>query len=265
MDERKQYWNSSYMEYWKSRVEESTRPGNESIVIEGDSKTEGDEVYEMVFDATPMNPGTVLDVGCAWGRMFPVLKKLNMRISGIDISEAMINDAKKQWGSDPAVDALHESPAESMPFANGAFDNVACLAVFDATYQDQALTEFFRVLRTGGLLYLTGKNDNYAQDDFEAIRAEAGARRKSHPNYFTDTAAMLRQVEEKGHEIIATYFFPRRGDFGRENYVADMPETYYEYFVVIRKKNDTADFAPFADSYSRTFKSLSEEQLNDIL
>lgn len=142
MDARKQYWNSSYMEYWKSRVEESTKPGTESAVIEGDSKTEGDEVYEMVFANTPMNPGTVLDVGCAWGRMFPVLKKLGMQISGIDISEAMINDAKQHWANDPSVDELHESPAESMPFTDGAFDNVACLAVFDATYQHEALTEF---------------------------------------------------------------------------------------------------------------------------
>lgn len=265
MDERKQYWNSSYMEYWKSRVEESTKPGTESAVIQGDSKTEGDEVYEMVFASTPMNPGTVLDVGCAWGRMFPVLKKLGMRISGVDISEAMIEDAKKQWASDPSIDELHESAAESMPFADSTFDNVACLAVFDATYQHKALTEFFRVLKKEGILYLTGKHDVYAPDDLEAIRAEAGARRKNHPNYFTDTIDMLKQIEEKGHEILATYFFPRRGDFGKEAYVSEMPESYYEYFIIARKKTDDFDFSECSDSYSKTFRSLSEEELATIL
>lgn len=115
------------------------------------------------------------------------------------------------------------------------------------------------------MLYLTGKNDTYATDDLEAIRAEAGARRKNHPNYFTDASGMLKQLEEKGHEIVATYFFPKRGDFGREHFVTEMPETYYEYFFIVRKKTDEYQFNECSDSYSKTFRSLSEEQLRNIL
>ena len=63
--DRKDYWDRAYLEYWKQRVDESSRAGGESTVIAGDSKTEGDEVYEMMFNRHPMRPGSVLDVGCA--------------------------------------------------------------------------------------------------------------------------------------------------------------------------------------------------------
>lgn len=265
MNDRKDYWNRSYLEYWKSRVEESARPGSDSKVIAGDAKTESTEVYEMIFAQHPMHPGSVLDIGCAWGRMFPVFKKLGLRITGIDISKAMIEQAQADWGADSEVDALRESEAESIPFEDDMFDNVACLAVFDATYQDKALAEFFRVLRMDGFLYLTGKNDLYFTDDEQAILAEAGARRKKHPNYFTDTASMLHQIREQGHEIIATYFFLRRGDFGMLHFITDMPECFYEYFIIARKKANHGPFQPFSDNFSRTFRQLPESRLRAIL
>ncbi|MDD5041837.1 MAG: class I SAM-dependent methyltransferase [Candidatus Peribacteraceae bacterium] len=256
--DRKQYWNRAYLEYWKRRVDESASAGRESTVVAGDVKTEGDEVYEMIFSRHPPHLGSVLDVGCAWGRMFRVFKTMDLRITGIDISKAMIDQATADWGKDPSVDGLYEGEAESMPFRENLFDNVACLAVFDALYQDRALAEFFRVLRMDGLLYLTGKNDTYPMDDDPAIRAEAGARAKHHPNYFTDTAEMLRQIREHGHMVLATYFFPRRGDFGRLHAVTGMPDAFYEYFVVIQKKAQHGLFQPFSDSASKTFLRLPQ-------
>lgn len=255
--DRKDYWNRSYLEYWKQRVNESSPKGGESAVVSGDAKTEDDEVYEMIFKRHPMRKGSVLDVGCAWGRMFPVFKKFGQKITGIDISKAMIEEAKKNFDSDPAVESLRECEAETLPFKDGEFDNVACLAVFDATYQHLALAEFLRVLRMDGLLYLTGKNDAYFEDDEMAARAEVEARKKSHPNYFTDTRSMLRLLKEQGQSVVATYFFPRRGDFGKLQYVEDMRDAFYEYFIVVQKKAPVAPFPPFSDSVSKTFQKLS--------
>lgn len=253
---RKDYWNRSYLEYWKKRVAESGREGEESTVVAGDAKTEDDEVYELIFSRYPMRRGSVLDVGCAWGRMFPLFKKLGQKITGIDISKAMIEEAKQNFGRDPLVEGLTECEAESLPFADERFDNVACLAVFDATYQHRALTEFLRVLKTGGLLYLTGKNDTYCKDDEMASKAEEGARKKGHPNYFTDTRRMLHELKRAGQSVAATYFFPRRGDFGKQNYLTDMPEKFYEYFIVIEKRAPALSFQPFSDSVSKTFREL---------
>lgn len=255
---RKDYWNRSYLEYWKKRVAESKKGGEESTVISGDTKTEDDEVYKMIFTRHPMRRGSVLDVGCAWGRMFPLFKKLGQKITGIDISKAMIEEARKNFGRDPLVEGLEEGEAESLPFADERFNTVACLAVFDATYQNLALAEFLRVLKTGGLLYLTGKNDVFAKDDERALKAEEGARKKGHPNYFTDTRRMLRELTRAGQSITATYFFPRRGDFGQLLYVTDMPKEFYEYFIVVEKRAPSKPFPPFSDTVSKTFRELSK-------
>lgn len=258
--DRKQYWNRSYLEYWKSRVDESADPGNQSGIVHGDAKTEGDEVYERVFAEHQPHAGSILDVGCAWGRMFPMLKNIGLRITGVDISQAMIDQAKKDWGSDPAIAQLIETEAESMPLPDNYFDNVACLAVFDALYQNRALQEFFRVLKMDKLLYLTGKNDLYPIDDEQAYLAEAGARRKNHPNYFTDTPTMLEQIQQHGHEIVATYFFPRRGNFAEFRAVSAMPREYYEYFVVIRKRAGYRPFEAFSSDFSKTFRKRAETE-----
>ena len=252
--DRKDYWNRSYLEYWKSRVDEAALPGKESGVVSGDPKTEDDQVYAAILARHPMQAGTVLDVGCAWGRMFSLLKKSNLHISGIDISKAMIEQAKINWGNDSSVDTLLECEAETIAFADDVFDNVACLAVFDATFQNKALAEFLRVLRMDGLLFLTGKNDNYLKSDAAAMQAEIGARGKSHPNFFTDTADMLRQLHDQGQEVIATYYFARRGDFGSLNYTQEMPAAFYEYFIVVKKKAPCAAFSAFSDALSKTFK-----------
>ncbi len=258
-DDRKQYWNQSYLDYWKSRVDESTGSDRESGIVSGDLKTEGDEVYEDIFAKHPPHPGTILDVGCAWGRMFPVFKKLGLKITGIDISKAMIDQAKKDFGNDPAVELMLETEAESLGmFKDNQFDNVACLAVFDALYQNKALAEFLRVLKMDGYLYLTGKNDNYPDDDDPAYRAEVGARGKNHPNYFTDAPKMIEMIKEQGHTILGTYFYERRGDFGSMKAVTTMPAKFYEYFIVVQKKAPHEAFEPFSDAFSKTFKRLPQ-------
>ena len=72
------------------------------------------------------------------------------------------------------------------------------MGVFDCTYQNEALSEFFRVLVPGGRMYLTGKNDKYCRDDYLAFAAEKGARAKGHPNYFTDVKRMREVIADYG-------------------------------------------------------------------
>lgn len=254
--DRKDYWNRSYLEYWKSRVDEVAAPGDGSTIVAGDAKTVGAALYEEAFRDYLVRPGSVLDVGCAWGRMFGLFKSFGMKVAGIDISRAMIEQARADWGNSSDVLSLHECEAESICFGDGQFDNVACLAVFDATYQHLALAEFMRVLRLDGMLFLTGKNDRYAVDDTVAAQAEAGARAKQHPNFFTDTVSMLDQLRRQGHSVVATWFFERRGDFGARRFSREMPESFYEYFVVVRKSAPHGPFRPFSDATSKSFRQL---------
>lgn len=250
-DPRKVYWNDKYVKYWRARVEEAGT--GESAVVHGDARTEDDTVYESIFAATPFLPGNLLDVGCAWGRMFPIYHAQGAYVSGVDISFAMIKAAREQWADNPAVDTLQESCAEQLPFTAGSFDNIVCLATFDATYQHEAMTEYLRVTRPGAHIYITGKNTRYCADDEAAIAAEIGARGKGHPNYFTRTSTLIKMMAEQGHELLTAYYFPRRGDFAAMNYVSTPPDRFYEYFLIFRRGDTYAPVSECSDLYSETF------------
>ena len=250
-DPRKSYWNEQYYSYWKARVEEAGV--GTSQVIEGDANTEGDEVYRDLFVAHGFNPGNVLEVGCAWGRMFPLYLAHGLRLNAVDISAAMIEAARERWANNPEIESIGESPAETLPFADGTFDNLACIATFDATYQDRALREFLRVTKPGARIFFTGKNDFYYADDQPALDAEIGARRKKHPNYFTDTRRMIALLQAQGHKVDALLCFPRRGDFAKAAYATDFPERFYEYMVVLTRGTEVGDFPEIANAYSKTF------------
>jgi ubiquinone/menaquinone biosynthesis C-methylase UbiE len=253
-DDRKRYWNGQYLEYWRSRVDEAGV--GKSKVISGDSNTEDDSVYERVFNKYGFNAGNLLDVGCAWGRMFPIYKRFGLKITGVDISKAMIDAAKENWHGEKLIHQLLESSAEALPFADRSFDNLACLAVLDATFQNQAIGEFLRVTKPGARIYFTGKNDHYYPSDLEAYNAEIGARRKCHPNFFTDTKLLIQLLKEQGHKVDQFYFFPRRGDFASFTH-EEIPERFYEYFLVITRGDSCSDLPVISDVYSKTFKELN--------
>ena len=258
--DRKTYWNEKYVDYWRARVAESNQSGGVSKVIANDAKTEGDAVYEDVFRRLPFQPGSILDVGCAWGRMFGMFRAHGLAVSGVDISDAMIEQCREKWADTEGIEHIEVAEAEALPFADASFDNLTCLAVFDATYQHRALGEFLRVLRPDGMLYLTGKNTFYALDDQLAHDAEIGARSRGHPNYFTDVASMLEQLTARGHILVGTWYFRRRGDFAGLSFVETMPDAFYEYLLILRKDgDDDRPLVPLSDACSRTFRVRSAE------
>ncbi len=165
----------------------------------------------------------------------------------------MIKECINNWQKNSNVNNFKTAEAENIPFPDNYFNNVVCFATFDATYQDKALKEFFRVLKPEGNLYLTGKNTRYHSNDNLAIAAEIGARKKGHPNYFTDTENMIDQVLSSKNILINSYFFERRGDFSKFNYKSSVPQYFYEYLLIFKKRDLINNFKPFSDEFSDTY------------
>lgn len=249
MKDRKNYWNEDYYKYWKIRVEEANISKQaSSTIIKGDTKAPGDDIMEWLITQSKISNGIILEIGCGWGRLFPIYSNLNLSIYAIDISKKMVEEAKKN--KIEKLIEVKEAEAEILPYEDNFFDYVSCLATFDATYQEKALFEMFRVLKLDGVLLLTGKNINYCDDDKLAMEAEKGARSKNHPNYFTDVIDLKSQLKEKKHKVLLEYYFIKRGDFSKKQLTNKMPEKFYEYFLLIQKGTEDFKFKKFYSDYS---------------
>ncbi|CTQ56272.1 Demethylmenaquinone methyltransferase [Roseibium album] len=100
----------------------------------------------------------VLDVGCGFGLETTRLAKLvqpNGAISGLDLSSAFIDEARKRAAlSDLGIDYA-TGAAQDLPYADNRFDHVRAerILIYLRDYQ-LALSEMKRVLRPGGRLSL---------------------------------------------------------------------------------------------------------------
>lgn len=64
-----------------------------------------DELADMIAAAVPMPVGTALDLGCGTGLVGQRLRKMARRLEGVDISEAMLAEARRKQ----IYDRLHKS------------------------------------------------------------------------------------------------------------------------------------------------------------
>lgn len=257
--DRKEYWNKNYVEYFESLVNDANQSGTVSTVsktTDGDVKAPGDAVLEDLFEKMDSSIGErILDYGCGFGRFYPYFSGGNSDYYGIDISTAMIDACKRRY---PHVEKRFlVAEGEKLPFDDSFFDKIICVGVFDACYQESALAEMLRVCRTGGEILITGKGINYLDGDEQALIAEDAARKKEHPNYFTDVSKMLQQLQSIV-DVAENRFFLSRGDFGQDRYVREMPENFYEWALILRKTShtDSIKFESFSDPYSNTWKRL---------
>jgi len=258
-EQRRQYWNEDYVRYWQKRVEEANRGADESKVVEKDSAVPSDKLYSDLIQVLEIPNGSrVLEVGCGFGRTIPLLRRITPHVDALDISEAMIDIARKNCAELRGVQ-FHVSEAEKLPFSSERFDRVICFGVFDALYQREALVEFNRVLVPKGRLLITGKNDKYFPNDDKALVAEANARAKGHPNYFTDLSTLLSNIRLFGFAILHQRFYLQRGDTALNKFTTEKPARFYEYALILEKRStprEEANTLSISAPISKTFAEL---------
>lgn len=116
-----------------------------------------------------VQPGqTVLDVGCANGRLADVVQQIKGHYTGVDLSDELIRIATQQrpWAE------FHVGNMTQLPFANNSFDYIFAVASFhhlpDEDSRVQGLLEMKRVVKPGGHIILT--NWNLHQWKFSRLR-----------------------------------------------------------------------------------------------
>lgn len=243
-------FNKDYLHYWKERVDQEKKDG----------KVAGREIVKFYLDKMGIKKdGKLLDIGCGFGRLYPVLSDYSNFVYGIDVDLAMIDKA-----SVLPYTGLNLGTAENTNLPFHYFSTIVCWAVYDVVEQVEALCEENRILRTGGSLLITGKNIQYPFDDHEAFIAERNAKLKRFPNHFTHVRELMSNINVFGFEIELCYGFYKRGDFGR-NYSIDLlennKEDFYE-FCMILKKIENIIYTPkieITDEYSQTARAKARK------
>jgi ubiquinone/menaquinone biosynthesis C-methylase UbiE len=252
---REKYWNKDYASYWMGRVNEANDSINKSSnVIKGDSLTTSDQTYINAINLLKITKKDILlEIGCGFGRSLSFLSNCAKHVTAVDISKEMINIARES--NDEKNISYHVSPSEDLPFKDQVYDIVICFASFDAMYQKEALIEMNRILKLGGKVLITGKNDNYKNDDVEAYNAEVGARKKNHPNYFTDVLKLTKNIKNFGFKINIQKFYQYRGDFSSNKVKNIIPKFFYEFLLIIQKTSETQVRIndEISSAFSRTF------------
>jgi SAM-dependent methyltransferase len=119
------------------------------------------ERLAFIVEMLDVRDVSVLDVGCGPGVLEPHLLDRGCRVHAVDLSSRMLVKAQEAIALRPdrtRVSFLAAS-AESLPFADAAFDAVACIGVV-SYWPDlpRGLKEIARVLRPGGTLLLQASN-----------------------------------------------------------------------------------------------------------
>jgi ubiquinone/menaquinone biosynthesis C-methylase UbiE len=113
-------------------------------------------------------PCKVVDLGCGPGRSLLPLARRGFQCTGIDLSEGMLRQAKRQFAADGyAATWFQANLCEPLPCADSSFDAALCLfgtlgMLHPETARDSFLCEAARVLRVGGTFLLHVHNNTHA-------------------------------------------------------------------------------------------------------
>jgi len=98
----------------------------------------------------------VLDAGCGFGQWSLGLSFLNKKVSGIDREKSRIEIAKKITRKLQRTNiAFLIGSIEELPYDNNTFDAIFSYSTIYQTDYYKSLSEFFRVLKTGGSVYIS--------------------------------------------------------------------------------------------------------------
>ncbi|MDO5725857.1 MAG: class I SAM-dependent methyltransferase [Tissierellia bacterium] len=117
----------------------------------------GGKVTKWLFSTVDFNHKNVLEIACnAGGNLIDLRSRYNVKLTGIDLDEEVIKEAKENLQALDYDDVdLKIMDATNLEFEDESFDiiiNEAMLTMLSPKLRDKALKEYRRVLKKGGYL-----------------------------------------------------------------------------------------------------------------
>jgi ArsR family transcriptional regulator len=109
------------------------------------------DLNRMILDALPPNIGIMADLGCGTGDLLPVLKQRADRVIGVERSARMLDEARKNYGSEPGRIDIRIGELEHLPLRDGEADAaITNMVLHHLPEPRRALQEVGRILKSGG-------------------------------------------------------------------------------------------------------------------
>lgn len=142
-----------------------------------------DRVVELLAD---QRRGRVLDIPAGQGALTLRLRELGFDVRGADINPDLFRA--------PGIVIDKVNLNEKLPYGNGAFDYVVCLAGLQRViYPEITLQEFHRILREGGRLYVDIPNYLNIRRRLQFLRTGTLARGVDIPEFLEDQKELAGQ------------------------------------------------------------------------
>lgn len=156
-----------------------------------------------------MKGGTILDIGCGNGRSLGFLN--DFKIVGVNCEDDYTNDAR-EYNKEYKNMKFFTMKVPPLKFKADMFDNVILSEVFEHLPVKDApnvIKEIYRVLKKGGILYLTTPNANNQHNKFHFYKNEQLYDSNIHQKEYTPEE--LKEIVEKaGFKIVRAsgYYIP---------------------------------------------------------
>lgn len=175
------------------------------IVEQYVAKTKGLEPLKELEEFKKLLPGgsLILDAGCGWGRDSKILSG-KFKVIGIDLSRGLLKYARKYA---PKAKFLYGDILKT-DFDGETFDGIWSNVVLIHLEREDiipALKEFYRILKKGGVGYVSvkeGKGKEYKSEDMSG----------GSPRFYTwfSQNEIKKYLEKAGFEIIDIYIFSEK-------------------------------------------------------
>jgi len=122
--------------------------------------------YADIVSETIPKGANVLEVAPGPGYLSVELAKRGFAVTGVELSEDFVEIAKRNADKAEVSVDFRQGNAADLPLPDATFDFIICSAAFKNFMEPlKALTEMYRVLRTGGVVLIIDMNHDITKAD----------------------------------------------------------------------------------------------------